>query len=138
VFIVVMLPLDDRVMLKEPTPKLPSRLPLHVPKSAESTAPRGEGPAGTEVMGIGEGVGAVGVELVPFPPQAVKLSTSNAKHVNRLADFIRHPICPLVEVGAARNPFKLPAKNREIPVSRYVPSLHHPGQLTWQQLKPVR
>jgi len=100
VFTVVIDPLDDRVMLKEPAPKLPSRLPLHVPKSAESTAPRGEGSAGTGVIEIDAGVGAVGVELVPFPPQDVRLSISSAKDVNRLADFIGHPVCPLVDSQA--------------------------------------
>ena len=71
-FIVAIDPLDARSMLKEPRPKLPSRLPFQVPTSAGSAEPR-EG-------GLGDGVGAVGVELAPFPPQAVSVRMS-AAHV---------------------------------------------------------
>ena len=74
-----MLPVDVRVMLKEPDPKLPSKSPLHVPTSARSTEPIG---------GRGAGVGAVGVLDVLLPQAWSTVIASAVTAMTRDADHM--------------------------------------------------
>ena len=82
-FRVAIAPVDDRFMLNEPAPKLPSTVPFHVPTSERSRGPSDDPPGG--------GVGAVGAELVPLPPHEISVTASIAKATSHLIDLIRAP-----------------------------------------------